>query len=77
MTASVVIKQLNVSEAFIQVTVSAANTWVTIFIVIMQGGVSAAIMHVAFSTVHYSHDCFYFDYAGDCFRYSYVGESFK
>ena len=44
-----------------QVTVSAANTWVTI----MQMGVSAAIMQVVFSGVHYAHDCVYYNCAGD------------
>ena len=39
-----------------QVTVSAANMWVTIFIVIMQMGVSVTIMQVVFSAVHYAHD---------------------
>ena len=47
-----------------QVTVSAANIWVTIFIVIMQMEVSVAIMQVAFSAVHYAHDCVYCYYAG-------------
>ena len=41
-----------------QETVSAANMPVTIFIVIMQMGVSVAIMQVEFSAVHYAHDCF-------------------
>ena len=48
-----------------QVTVSAANMWVTIFIVIMQMGVSVAIMQVVFSAVHYVHDCVCYNYAGD------------
>ena len=48
-----------------QVTVSAANMWMTIFIVIMQMGVSVAIMQVVFSAVHYAHDCVYCNYAGD------------
>ena len=39
----------------------------TIFIVIMQMGVSVAIMQVLFSTVDYAHDCFYCNYAGDSF----------
>ena len=47
------------------VTVSAANIWVTIFTVIMQMGVSVAIMQVVFSAVHYAHDCVYCNYAGD------------
>ena len=59
-----------------QVTVSAPDIWVTIFIVIMQMGVSA-IMQVVFSAVHYAHDCFYCNYAGESFFYSYVGDSFK
>ena len=48
-----------------QVTVSAANMWVTIFIVIMQMEVSVAIMWVVFSAVHYAQDCVYCNYAGD------------
>ena len=48
-----------------QVTVSAANMWVTIFIVIMQMGVSVAIMQVVFSAVHYAHYCDYCNYAGE------------
>ena len=36
--------------------VSAANIWVTIFMEIMQVGVSVAIMQVVFSTMHYAHD---------------------
>ena len=58
-------------------TVSAANMWVTIFVVIMQMGVSVAIMQVVFSAVHYALDCFYCNYASDSFFYSYVGDSFK
>ena len=69
--------QLKVSAALIQVTVSAANMWVTIFIVITQVGVSVAVMQVAFSAVHYLHDRFCFNCASDCFCNSYVGESFK
>ena len=45
-----------------QVTVSAANMWVTIFVVIMQMRVSIAIMQVL-SAVHYVHDSFYCNYA--------------
>ena len=60
-----------------QMTVSAANMWVTYFVVIMQTGVSVAIMQVVFSAVHYAHDCFYCNYAGESFFYSYVGDSFK
>ena len=48
-----------------QVTVSAANMWVAIFFVIMQIEVSAAIMHVVFSAVHYAHDYVFCNYAGD------------
>ena len=47
-----------------QVTVSAANMWVTIFIVIMQIGVSVAFMQVVFSAVPYAHDCVYCNYPG-------------
>ena len=61
-TVSVAVMQL---EDKMQVTVSAANIWVTIFIVIMQMGVSVAIMQVVFSAVHYAHDCVYCNYAGD------------
>ena len=46
-----------------QVTVSAANMLVTIFIVVMQ---------MVFPAVHYADDCFHFYYAGD----SDVGDSF-
>ena len=35
-------------------TVSAANMWVTIFVVIIQMEVSVSIMQVVFSTVHYA-----------------------
>ena len=42
-----------------QVTGSAANMWVTIFIVIKQMGVSVTIMQVVFSAVNYPHDSFY------------------
>ena len=48
-----------------QVTVSAANVCLIIFIVIMQRGVSVAIMQVVFSAVHYARDCVYCNYAGD------------
>ena len=48
-----------------QVTDSAANMWVIIFIVIMQMGVSVAIMQVVFCAVHYAHDYVYCNYAGD------------
>ena len=51
--------------------------WVTIFIVIMQVGVSVAIRQVLLSAVHYAHDCFYYNYASDCFCCSYVGDSIK
>ena len=46
--------------------------WLTIFVVIMQMGVSVAIMQVVFA-----HDFFYCDDAGESFFYSYVGDSFK
>ena len=55
--------QVEVFVAHMQVTVSAANIPVTIFVVIMQMG---------FSAVHYAHDCFHCYYAGD----SDVGDSF-
>ena len=60
-----------------QVTVSAANMWTTICIVIMQMGVSVALMQVVFSAVYYTHDCVCCNYAGDSFYYSYVDDSFK
>ena len=60
-----------------QVKVSAANIWVTIFIEIMQVAVSVAIMQVVFSTVNYAHDYFYFNFAGGCFHCSHVCDSFK
>ena len=50
-----------------QVTASAAKMWVTIFVVIMQMGVSVAIMQVVFSAVHYALDCFFCNYAGESF----------
>ena len=40
------------SPALMQVPVSAANMWVTIFIVITQVGVAVTIMQVVFSPVH-------------------------
>ena len=43
---------VNLSVAIKQVTVSAAKMWLTIFVVIMQMGVSVAIMQVVFSAVH-------------------------
>ena len=55
---------MTVSVAVIHLEFSAANTWVTISVVIMQMGVSVAIMQVAFSAVHYTHDCFHYNYAG-------------
>ena len=67
--------QVEVSAAHIQVS-STANMWVTTFIVIMQMGVSVAIMHVVFSAVHYAHDCVYCN-CGESFFYSYVSDSFK
>ena len=60
-----------------QVTVSAAKLWLTIFVVIMQMRVSLAVMQVVFSAVHQAHDCLYCNYAGKSFFYSYVGDSFK
>ena len=42
-----------------QVAVSAANMWVTIVNVIMQMGVSVAIMQLVFSAVLYANDCFF------------------
>ena len=37
----------------------------TIFIVIVQMGVSVAIMQVVFSALHYAHGCVYCNFAGD------------
>ena len=48
-----------------------------IFTLIMQMGVSVAIMQVVFSALHYVHDCFYCNYVGESFFYSYAGDSFK
>ena len=56
-----------------QVTVSSAQMWLTIFVAIKQMGVSVAIMQLVFSAVHYVHDCFYCNYAGKSFFYSNVG----
>ena len=63
---SVEIMQLEVSAPFMQVKVSEANMWVTIFIEIMQVEVSVTMMQVVFSTVHYVHNYFYCNYAGEC-----------
>ena len=60
-----------------QVTFSGGKMWVIIFVVIMQMGISVAIMQLVFSAVHYVHDCFYCNYADEFFFYSYVGDSFK
>ena len=60
-----------------EVTISISNMWVTNFVVIMQMGVSVAIMQVVFSAVYYTDGYFYCNYAGDYFCYSHVGESFK
>ena len=58
-------------------TVSAANVWGTIFMVIMQIGVSVAIMQVVFSAVHYAHDMTVSIVIMQVtFLYSYVGDSF-
>ena len=69
--------QLEVFAAHAQETVSAANMWVTIFLIIMQMEVSVAIMQMVFSAVHHAHDCFYCNYAGNFFFYSNVGDGFK
>ena len=71
------IAQVTDSVAIIQLEVFAANKWVTIFIEIMQMGISVAIMQVVFSAVHYAHYYFYCNCAGDCFCCSYVCDSFK
>ena len=57
--------KLEVSAPFMQVEVSAANMWVTIFIEIMHLEVSIKTLQVVFSRVHHAHDCFYCNYAGD------------
>ena len=54
----VAIMQLEVSAGFMQMKVSEANVWVTIFIKTMQVGASVAILQVVISTVHYVHDYF-------------------
>ena len=59
----VAIVLLEISGAHMQLTVSAANMWVTNFVVIMQMEVSVAIMRVEFSAVQYAQDCFYCNYA--------------
>ena len=59
---------MDLSVAIKQVTVSVTTT---------QLEVSVAIMQVAFSAVHYAHDCFCRNYPGQSFFYSYVGDSFK
>ena len=74
---SIAIMQLEVFAAHTQVTVSAANMWVIIFVVIMQMEVSVAIMQVVFFAVHYAHDCFYCNQEGESFFYSHVSEGFK
>ena len=49
-------------------TVSAENMWVTIFIVIMQMGISVAIiMRVVLSAVDYAYDSSYCNHVGDSF----------
>ena len=74
---TVAVMHLEVSPAFTQVKVSAANMWVTIFTEIINMGVSIAIIQAVFSAVHYAHDYFCCNYAGDCFCCSYVCDSFK
>ena len=59
------IMQLDVSTPFMQVEVSAANMWATLFIEIMHVELSVTIMQVVFSTVHYAHGYLYCNYAGD------------
>ena len=78
----VTVMKVNVSVAIMrlevmQIKVSAANMWVIIFIEIMQVGVSVVIMQVVFSTMHYAHDYFCYNYAGGCFHCSHVCDSFK
>ena len=76
-TVYVAIMQLEVSATLMPVKISASNMWVTIFTKIMQVGDSVAIMQVVFSTLHYAHDYFYWNYAGGCFHCSDVCDSFK
>ena len=64
-TVSAEIIQSEVSASFMQVKRFTANMWVTTFIAIMHVEVSATIMQVVFSTVHYAHNCFYYNYAGE------------
>ena len=45
--------------------------------VVMQVGVSLAIMHVVLFAVHYADDCFDYNYADDSFCCSDVSDSFK
>ena len=73
-TVSVVIMQLEVYEAGDRFCSKYVGG--NFFIVIMQMGVSLAVMPVRFSAVHFAHDCFSCNYAGDSFFYRYVGDSF-
>ena len=65
--------------AIMQVKVSQATMWVTIFIENMHVSLccQSSIMQVVFSAVQYAHDYFYCNCAGDCFCCSYVCDSFK
>ena len=67
-TVSVAIMHLEVSAALMQLKVSSANMWLTIFIEIMDLGVSLAIMQAVFSTVYYAHGYFCCSYVCDSFK---------
>ena len=76
-SVTVAVMLLEVFATLMQVKVSATNIWATIFIEIMQVGDSVAIMQVLFSSVHYAHDYFYYNYAGSYFRCSHACDSIK
>ena len=60
-----------------QATVSAANMWGTIFVLIMQMELSVAIMQGVCSAVYYADGCSCCNCTGDSFFYSHVGDGFK
>ena len=74
-TISVPIIQLEVSAALMQVTVLSSNTWVAIFIVVMQIGVTVAILQVVLSAVHVGGN-FYCSYADRSHCCNYAGGAF-
>ena len=69
---SVVIKQVTVSVAIIQLEVFGASMQVTVPAGKMWFKISVAIMQVVLTAVHYAHNCFHCNYAGKSFFYSYV-----